>query len=234
MMKNNIINITGIALLFFSVTMFSCKKDDYLKGGSVHTTSVNLTTYDFLQSNAWQQFDTVLQLVDKAGLKDLINQQGATFFAPNDYAVYNYLSAKTIKAQKIDPYAKYTLDSLFKYDLQTIKDSLKMYIITQSLTYDKLTNNGAKYVTALAGDTAVVSYEYTNNGNLGYNSTVSNVPQVVYFTQLWQPLPVPFVASEISDDIGVHTLCTSSGIQTTTGIVHVLESSHTLFFYGTN
>jgi len=234
MMNKKILTITTIGLLFFSTAMVSCKKDDYLKGGSLNSASVNLSTYDYLQSNAWQQFDTLLQLIDKAGLKELVNQQGVTFFAPNDYSIYNYLSAKTVKAQKVDPYAKYTLDSLFKYDLQTIRDSLKMYIIPQSLTYDKLTNNGAKYATALTGDTVVVSYEYTTNGNLGYNSTVSNVPQVVYLTQLWQPLTEPFVASEIPDDIGVHTLCTSSGIKTTTGIVHVLESSHTLFFYGTN
>ena len=234
-MKNKNFKILPLlSLIMLCTLLYSCKKDAYITGGSIVNPKVNLTTYDFLKSDPFQQFDTLLMLIDKAGLKEQLNQTGVTFFAPNDYSVYNYLNAKTMKAQGIDPLAKYTLDSLFKYDWNEVKDSLKMYMISTPLTYDKLTNNGAKYITALTGDTVVVSYEYTTNGNLGYTSTVSSVPQVIYFTQLWKPLPEPFKAEDITDDIGIRTLCKTSGIQTTTGIVNVLESSHVLFFYGTN
>lgn len=225
--------LTHIMIVLFGISLAACTKDEYISGGSIANAKVSSTTYDYLQSNSLQQFDTLLQLIDHAGLKDAINQQGITFFAPDDRAVFSYLNAKTLLAQRVNPNAKYTLDSLFKYDLQTIKDSMKLYIVPQMLTYDKLKNAGEKYETALAGDTVVVSFENTTNEGLGYNSTVSNVPQVTYFTQLWQPLPQPFEAGKIPTTIGVRTLCKTSGIQTTTGVLNVLSSSHTLFFYGT-
>ena len=220
-------------LALITTGVISCKKTDYIKGGTVMNPKVNVTTYDYLASNALAQFDTVLLLVDKAGLKDLINQPGATFFAPNDNAVFNYLNARTIQAQKVNPNAKYTLDSLFKYDLDRIKDSMKMYIINKPLTYGQLTDKGAKYPTALSGDSVVVSFEYTTDGTQGYNPVVSSVPQRIFFTQLWHSLPEPFEAGDIPNTIGVRTRCITSGIETTNGILHVLESSHNLFFYGT-
>jgi len=50
-----------------------------------------MTTYDWMKSNKYGVFDTVLMLIDKAGVKDKINAQGVTFFAPTDYDVYNYV-----------------------------------------------------------------------------------------------------------------------------------------------
>jgi hypothetical protein len=199
----------------------------------VSNSKTDLTTYDYLASNSLAQFDTLLLLVDKAGIKDMINQQGISFFAPNDNSIFNYLNARTISVQKINPNAKYTLDSMFKYDMQRIKDSLKMYILNQPLTYDKLTDKGAKYPSGLANDTVVVSFEYTTDENKGYSPAVSGIPQLTYFTQLWKHLDEPFEAGDIPNTIGVHTLCKSSGIQTVNGVLNVLESSHTLFFYGT-
>jgi hypothetical protein len=231
-MNKSIIKI--LATVFLGAVIFiSCTKRNYIIGGSLSNPKVNMTTYDYLQGNSLHMFDTVMQLVDKAGLKDLINQPGATFFAPTNHSVYAYLNARTIEMQKIDPNAKYTLDTLYKYDLDRVRDSLKMYIVNAALTYDKMTNNGTKYVSDLSGDTVVVSYENTTDGSLGYNSVVSSVPQVVYFTQLWYPLWEPFQAGNIPNNIGVHTLCQTSGVQTTNGILNVLNSSHTLFFYGT-
>ncbi|MGN6402870.1 MAG: fasciclin domain-containing protein [Flavisolibacter sp.] len=232
-MSNKITYITVCFLFLSSAVFISCNKTDYIKGGTISNSKVDATTYDYLASNALAQFDTLLLLVDKAGMKDVINEPGITFFAPNDNSIYNYLNARTIAAQKIDPNAKYTLDSLFKYDINRIKDSLKMYIVNQALTYDKLTSKGTKYPSALAGDTVVVSFEYTTDENQGYSPAVSSVPQITYFTQLWKHLDDPFEAGDIPNTIGVHTLCKTSGIQTTTGVLNTLESSHTLFFYGT-
>jgi hypothetical protein len=109
-----------------------------------------------------------------------------------------------------------------------------MYIIHQTLPFSVLTNNGTLFQSALPGDSVVVSYEQTKDANLGYSNLVSGIPQVVYFTQLWSTPPIPIVAADIPTNVGVHTLCQTSGIQTTTGMLDVLENGHTLFFYGTN
>ena len=94
---------------------------------------------------------------------------------------------------------------------------------------------GTLYPTELAGDTSIVSYEYTRNTTLGYNSIVSGVPQVVYFTQLWHhyDLSATTPAGLVPNTIGVHTLVITSGIITKTGIINGLDNSHRLFFYGT-
>ncbi len=226
---SNIIFTTTI--LFLLALLGSCKKSEYISGGTVLNPKVNMTTYDYLKTNPL--FDTLMLIVDKAGMKDVINQTGTTFFAPTDYGIYAYLNSRTLAAQARNQYAQYTLDSLYKYDLQRVKDSLKMYIINQPLTFDRLTNDGNIYTTSLAGDTAVVSYEYTKDGNLGYSSLVSSQPQLTYFTQLWYHLATPFSAINILPTIGVHTLCQTSGIQTTNGVLNVLSNAHVLFFYGT-
>jgi len=229
-----ITSLTILVLASVVICTTSCKKQDYITGGTVSNPKVNQTTYDYLAGNSMHLFDTLLMLVDMTGLKDSINQPGITFFAPTDYSIDNYLTAKTLLAQTINPDVVYSFDTLVKYDLNKVKDSLMMYIIHQPLTYSELTNNGALYPTALAGDTVVVSYEYTKDPNLGYSPLISSVPQVMYFTQLWAHVDPPIIAATLPTNIAIHTLCQTSGLQTTTGMLNVLENGHTLFFYGTN
>lgn len=226
-----------LPLLFIACMWGACKKD-YIVGGAPHNQNANqnISTYDLLKTIPL--YDTLIQLIDTAGLKDKLNEQGVTFFAPSDYSIYSYLNQRTIRVQNVNASAKFALDSLFYYlrnNVNGTRDSLQMYLIHRSLPYSALTNTGAFYPTELAGDTVIVSYEFTKDGDLGYNPLVSGVPQLVYFTQLWHPFDLNDAnpASNITPDIGVHTLCSSSGIVTKTGIVDALSNSHTLFFYGT-
>ena len=228
----------GLFVLLVTAGLMGACKKDYITGGSPQNADAhkNITTYDLLKANPI--YDTLVRLIDTAGLKDMLNRQGTSFFAASDYSIFSYLNQRTIQVQNVDPAAKFALDSLFYYlrnNINGTRDSLLMYFIPQPLPYSSLTNTGAVYPTELAGDTVIVSYEYTKDGNLGYNSLVSGVPQVVYFTQLWHPYALSDAnpAGAITSDIGVHTLCISSGIVTKTGIVNTLSNSHTLFFYGT-
>jgi len=211
----------------------SCKKNDYLSGGTINNPKVNMTTYDYLKSNSLHQFDSLLLIIDKAGIKDLINQQGATFFAPTNAAVLAYLNLRTVRLQQVNPDAKYTLDTLFKYDLARMADSMRMYVIDQPLTYDKLTAGGIKYPTQLPGDTAVIAFLPTNNSLLGYFDQISSVPQILTYIKLWYPLPDPFTAANIPTSKAAASICQTSGVQTTTGVLNVLSNSNALFFYGT-
>lgn len=215
----------------------ACKKD-YITGGTKEDVNMykNMTTYDFLKNDPL--YDTLVQVIDAAKFKDKINEQGVTFFAPSDFSIYGYLNRRTIKLQNFDSNAKFALDSLLYYvsnNVDGTKDSLLMYLIHQPLSYSVLTNTGTFYQTELAGDSVIVSYEFTKDNNLGYNTVVSGTPQLVYFTQLWYPYPLNDAnpAGDITPDIGIHTLVKTSGIMTQTGTVNALENSHTLFFYDT-
>lgn len=211
----------------------SCKKDDYLSGGTINNPKVNMTTYDYLKNNSLHQFDSLLLIIDKAGVKDLVNQQGITFFAPTNAAVLAYLNLRTVQLQKVDPEAKYTLDTLFKYDLPRMADSMRMYMINQRLTYDKLTADGVKYATQLPGDTAVIAFIPTNNPLLGYFDEISTVPQILTYIQLWYPLPDPFKAADIPTSKATASICQTSCVQTSTGVLNALGTGNALFFYGT-
>jgi hypothetical protein len=220
---------TGIVLLVATV-LFACKKDDYIKGGTLHNSKVNMSTYDYLKSHPAGLFDTFLLLVDKSNVKEKINQAGVSFFAPTDYAVNNYLARRTAQEQNIDPNRKWTIDSMFKYDLPKFADSIDVYIVPGAHTYENLTQNGKQFATKKTGTNCVLSYEETFDPALGYNPNVSTVPRIVYYTLLLQPIPPPIIANEIDPNQGVRTRVQTSGLESTTGMIHVLNNGHRLFF----
>ncbi|HEY6083420.1 MAG TPA: hypothetical protein VIU45_08185, partial [Chitinophagaceae bacterium] len=93
-----------------------------------------------------------------------------------------------------------------------------------------LTESGKVYQTEKPGDSVVVSFEPTQDVNSGYYPGVSTIPHLMYFTQLIGSLPAPFNAPDIPSTIGIRERCQTSGIQTTTGMLEVLNNGHLLFF----
>ena len=231
--------LINLGVLMAIVLVLSACKKDYITGGTPENVNYykDSTTYDVLNGNP--AYDTLVQIIDAAGLKDKINQQGTTFFAPSDVSIYNYLNVRTVYVQNnYNQDSTFGLDSLkyyLKNNINGTKDSMLMYLIGKPLPYSVLTNTGSLYPTGLAGDTVIVSYEYTKNGALGYNSVVSSQPQIVYFTQLWYhyDLSDDNTAGAVPDNIGVHNLVKTSGINTQNGVLNELDNSNRLFFYGT-
>lgn len=227
-MKTNIFTISF--LLGLIVLIASCKKNDYKVGGDLHNPVINMSTYDYLKSNRFGLFDTLLMLVDKAGIKDKINQTGVTFFAPTDYSINHYIEERTKRVQSVDPNQVWTIDTLIKYELQSFADSLNIYIVNQPLLNKDLNANGTIF-TANKGNKVIVSYEETEDKNLGYNENSTVKPKVVYFTYLYQDPGNDFDISKIEYPTGTRTLVQTSNAQTATGALHVLTNSHKLFYF---
>ncbi|MDB5156857.1 MAG: hypothetical protein JWR50_1564 [Mucilaginibacter sp.] len=176
-------------------------------------------------------FDTLLMLVDRAGLKNVINQQGITFYAPTDFSINNYLNARRLEVYNVDPKKTYTIDTLIKYDLQSFKDSINVYIIPKTVTYNSLSQTGVVYNTSLANKQAVISFEMTTDVTLGYTSVVSTPPKLEFYTYIiGGPLPSPLIAATIPDSVGIRALCQTSGLTTATGQLNVLANTHILYF----
>jgi len=221
-----------VSLVFIGCIIFftSCDKNDYLIGGELHNPVVNMTTYDYMKSNRFGLFDTLLLLVDKAGIKDKINQNG-TFFAPTNYAINKYLNRRSLIYQRIDPYYVWTIDSLIKYELPNFVDSMDIYFLKDVvLPNSELIAKGTIFKN-LKNEDVVVSYEETSNPLLGFSDYSSIKPRIVYFTRLYQSLPTDFKVQEIFFPVGERTLVQTSNIQTTNGVLHVLGNSHILFYY---
>ncbi|MEH6304004.1 fasciclin domain-containing protein [Olivibacter sp. CPCC 100613] len=219
-----------LILVGFLLSLQSCKKDDYFIGGNLHDPNVHMSTYDFLKNNNRGLFDTLLMVIDAAGLKEKINQTDITFFAPTDYSINSYLSLRALEEQEIDPFRKWTIDSLLKYEIEKVRDSIDIYIVPNRIAYADLSQNGILFQTAKAGARAVISYESTDDPALGYNENSSVLPQVMYYTFLYKPITPPIIASEISGSDGARTIVQTSGIISTTGNVNVLSNAHILFF----
>lgn len=183
----------------------ACKKDDYLKGGSIHNPKVDMTSFDYLKKNPL--FDTLCILIEKAGNKDVINKSGVSFFAPTDYHVSTYIAMKNAQAQLKDEALRYTLDSMIKYELNVFRDSIKVHIINEQLPYSSLSATPKVFQTALAGVSAKISYEEVQDEKLGYNPYTGTYPRLVFF--------------EMN---GIRTYCQTSGIVTNTGMLFVIQN----------
>jgi hypothetical protein len=226
-MKNIIKLIIVIAIA--NIMLASCKKN-YIIGGKLESTTTNLTTYDYLKSNKFKMFDTLLMLVDKAGLKDEINQKGITFYAPTDFSINNYLAKRTKEFQNSNAFAVYTIDTLIKYDLAGFADTIRRYIIPKTITYGSLTSNGVVLNTEQTGTQVVISFEQTTDPNLGYNPVVNTIPQVEYYSLVIGPLPSPVVSADLDPSVAIRVLCQTSGLTTATGQLNVLSNSHIFYF----
>ncbi|MGJ1433760.1 hypothetical protein ACR79M_19435 [Sphingobacterium spiritivorum] len=232
-MKTNIILI----LCTLGLLAVSCKKDPVINGG-IHQVKVNMTTYDFLKSHSRNMFDTTIMLIDKAGLKDLVNSRG-TFFVPNDYTVANFLNLKRDEARKKDERLNYTLDSLFKYFTpQMLKDSIGMYFIPErQISWPDLRQDWVEYRTAVSSITLWANLESLD----GYNGSgmYSEKPTVIYLNKVVGQKDVLNNGryedpTKDPKKLDARVLCQTSGIETTTGVVHVLTNGHVWTFKTSN
>ena len=213
----------GIGFILFGLTFSGCKKNEYLIDGGVHNPKVDMTTYDYLKRNPL--FDTLIVLIDKAGLKNEINGD-VTFFAPTDYDIKNYVKAKRGDMLGIDPFSNFKLEDI---PVKTLQDSLRMYIIKGKVNRTDMTKAGKIYSTLLGNQVHIALIPVKDQ----YTELVKTWPEYVFFTKI--------VGVGLDDpnstvippktEIDVRNVCQTSGIITNTGILHVLENSHTMFYF---
>lgn len=210
-----------ILYLFFMVLFFSCESD-YLIDGGVADPNVNMTTYDFLKSKSL--FDTLVMIIDQAGLKDEVNSAG-TFYAPTNYSIKKYVDKELTFRRGFDPIAQFTFDSI----AVGVFDSLAMYIFTERITRDSLVKEGKIYKSLL-----------------GRELKLSNEPEKIYVDPPILVDPVGYLyfinkrgtkfdeyeASGLSDnEKDTRERIQTSGIISTTGVIHVINNTHVLFFH---
>lgn len=198
---------TYILIVLTLLSLASCK-DDYVTDGGVSKAETPLTVYDYLDQHKYQMFDTVLQLVDKLELKDVINSSG-TFFAPNDYNVQNYLDAMsdTLREQTDVADTTYTLANLLD---DITEEMLLQYALADTVTLAGAAISGETYATLANTDVVVKRTLTTESQYYTYSS------EPVYFLYYCKP--------EMEEE-----RCQTTGILTQNGegtILHALNSQH--------
>ena len=217
-----------ILSLFVTVAFFSCKKD-YVVGGCLFNAKVNMTTYDYLKTN--HLFDTLVVMIDKMQLKDEVNGSG-TFFAISNYSIHAFVQKKQdqLRIQSNDENLVFTFDSL---DFTSLKDSLRAYMFKDKYTRDNLTQKGV-YAQSKDGEKRLIqllpSTDYTSN-------VFTTEPKYIFLTKV-VPLvpggPVPGnidQVQQVDPSQLLSTLCQTTGIITTTGVLHVLSNNHTFTYF---
>lgn len=213
--------------IFYSVivliTLCSCGQGSVIDGG-VHSPYVNKSILAFLQENA--KFDTILILFEKAELLPELEKQGTTICIPTDYSVNYYI--RQIQAQKRieqgNENLKYTYaDFINEFDL--FKDSLKMYVVNQTIGRTELESKPYLGKSLLGNDV-----ELSLKKSPLYNEWLPNINvKLVHYKWVKNGLD-PEGEEVLPADKDIENICQTSGILTTNGVLHVLEDTHRLFF----
>lgn len=100
-----------------------------------------MTTYDFLASHP--KFDSLVAIIDKAGLKELVDSD-ITFFAGTNYSVVGYVSAK--KQKRIVELGDENIDFGIKDIGAEELDSLKMYMFDGPINREQMNTQGTYHL----------------------------------------------------------------------------------------
>ncbi len=216
----------GICIVFCMVILASCKKDEYKNDGGLSKAYVDMTTYDYLKSN--HQFDSLVKVIDKAGLKDVVNGE-VTFFATTNYSIVEYIKAKkNEKAQQIG-------NENFNFGIKDIpakelSDSMKTYLFAGKINREQITVSGKLY-NSLLGVTPNIQYMIKMRRSFEYSTYLNYVDYVNYVKVIGTVDATELDPKKIPDDqIDRAVEVQTSGIITKTGIIHVLNGYHRLFF----
>jgi len=216
----------GICIVFCVVILASCKKDDYKNDGGISNAYVDMTTYDYLKSNP--KFDSLVKVIDRAGLKDAVNGD-VTFFVTTNYGIVDYVRGK--KGERATQIGDENFDFGIKdIPVKELNDSLKTYIFAGKINRDQITVSGKLY-NSLLGPTPNIQYMIKMRRSFEYATYLNYVDYVNYVKVIGTVDADELDPNSIPDDqIDQAVEVQTSGIITKTGIIHVLSGNHRLFF----
>lgn len=220
------LSIKWLTAFLLIAAFASCKKNDYLIGGSVHNPNFNGTTYEYLKTNPL--FDTLVLLIDKTGLKDEINAANTTFFAPTDYAITRYVKNVVQERKRLEANDENLIFDFKDLDFALLKDSVRAYIFGEKIERAALNKTGKLYP-AKDGEQRHISLRDDPTG--WYQSGgLTNIPKYIYFTKIVGTLDPEDNSDIPSEEKDFRIEAQTSGILTTNGVLHVLANGHTFTF----
>lgn len=155
------------SLCCIAVLLWGCD-DAYYNDGGILEENVGVyegTTMDYLESQP-VMFDTLSTLIKLNGLEADVNRPGSTFFAPQDYSIYNYLLLKYPDLQNRPK----TLAEIPAEDMAEIAEGIKNYIIPDVQIRRGGLSTIYSFSTTLMGRKArfnLVREDYLGNPNMG-------------------------------------------------------------------
>ncbi len=158
-----------IAIALASMVFISgCSKDYFADGGVLdmeETATLGKSTMDYLKSHG-ELFDTLTALITLSGLEPVVNANGTTFLAPQNYSIRNYFNLVFPDPEKRPA----TFADIPQDEMDKITAILKNYIIPDqeivraglATTYSYATTYGDKKARF-----NLVQGDYLGNVNMG-------------------------------------------------------------------
>ncbi|RFS25079.1 hypothetical protein DVR12_07800 [Chitinophaga silvatica] len=213
--------VIGILLIAACFTS-SCKKD-YYKDGGLANPKYNGSMYQYLEKSNTGLLDTIAYIVQRAGLKEVLEKEDVTFFCPTDQSIYTAMNA-------LNGYRnRYYKDSLTLDQVPPIiwKKFLERYIIEGKHVAKQFARVDPNNIYAYPG----INY-ISRNGfilNIGliyqdYGGVEAVGARILRVTDI-NIDPSNFLSNP-------WVLVASSDIQPTNGVLHVLKIIHTFGFRG--
>ncbi|MGJ7031436.1 fasciclin domain-containing protein [Niabella hirudinis] len=200
--------------LLLLVAGVACKKDSTYRNDDPAGNKLPYNVYEYLQRQG-RGFDSLLFIINKSGLKDTLATQNVTFFIPSDAsissALVNYNNRRS--GQGLGPVALKDIDS------SSLRQLLEYYITRGSWTADAIAENRDGIYLRTVGDRTTNVIQQTASTE-GVENGGSNV------------LKYSFTYSSKWEEDWSSSRTSTTDIQLSNGIVHVLEPGH-IFGFGT-
>lgn len=175
---------------------------------------VKMSSYEFLkQANQSGLYDTLLYLLEKTGIAEKLKTGNNTFFAPQDFSIASAMDNLNFIRKKRGDEPNWTVDSVSTGVWDTL---LNRYLVDGKYNLDSLRYGDGVTLTTPYG------YEMSAKAMSTTASGISNGgSMVIQFSDKNNSRLIKFWVSAVTE---------SANIQTTNGIVHMLEPKHIFGF----
>lgn len=220
----------NLLILLALVVLSACKKDYFLDSGT-HKANYDGSIYDYLVSKP-NDFDSLVRIIDLSGMKDVFDKQEVTFFAPGNATIY-----KAVKSlnQYLFQAGVDTVRNLNQVKPEVWRQMLSLYVLegkyklkdfTQIDTLDLPAYNGQSFK-SIGGRAMNVGVIYNDAGS----ASTGYVKYAGY-----RQLMISYITDFGNPKQGMRNApVSSSDIQPTNGVVHVLQyNKHSLGFQSQN
>lgn len=218
-MKNKILYfiICSLGLAYFA----SCKKSEYLTDGGLSDPKSPLSTYDYLKQHKYHLFDTLIMVIDHYNMKEEVNG-AATFFAPTNYSINNYLRLKRDSVRRINENNTYTLNDMYQ---QIKADSLRIYLSKSRIELTSTSLTPTMVANAANTQTAVQRILQPKPGESWSSAPI----YYLFYIKVRGGLDPPNTTIQPNDpNIDLKAQCQTTGIEPSSGgMLHVLSNTHT-------
>jgi hypothetical protein len=210
--------IAGI-LLMGALMLSACKKDYYVDGGLANPIYKG-TIYDYLKNNPLL-LDTIAYIVERAGLKETLQNDSVTFFSPTDDAI-------KMAMDNLNEYRYFNVeDSVFIDDINPAiwRQFLSMYIMDGRHFAKDFARVDPNNIYAYPGINYVMKSGYIFNIGLiyeNYNGVEAVGARIMRITD------ITFDPTNFNNNPSSRVATTD--IQPTNGVLHVLNIRHIFGF----